>query len=175
VGWRTPITLLVLLGVLLGAGYYGYRTVISPSTDKDKSAGPTATCTKQRVFHRGQKIVSRDIVVNVYNAGSIANLASDTLAGLHNNGFLRGVATNAPSGISATNVSILTRQARLPQVRLVARQFKGHVKFRKSRPLAAGIDVVVGDGFKGMKDHAAKSLRLSHVVRTCTHLAHQAG
>lgn len=174
-GWRTPITLLVLLGVLLGAGYYGYRTVISPSTGRDKSSGPNTTCTKQRVFHRGQKIMSHDILVNVYNAGSIANLASDTLAGLHDNGFLRGVAANAPSGISATNVSILTRHARVPQVRLVARQFKGHVVFRKARPLAAGIDVVVGDEFKGMKDHAVRSLRLSHVVRTCTHVAHKAG
>jgi hypothetical protein len=176
VGWRTPITLLVLLGVLLGAGYYGYRTVISPNTDdNNKSSGPTATCTKHRVFHRGQKILSKDILVNVYNAGSIANLATDTLAGLHDNGFLRGVAANAPSGISATNVSILTRQARLPQARLVAQQFKGHVVIRQAHPLAAGIDVVVGDDFQGMMDHAARSLRLSHVVRTCTDLAHHAG
>jgi hypothetical protein len=174
VGWRTPITLLVLLGVLFGAGYYGYRTVISPNTDKDKSSGPTTTCTKQRVFHRGQKIVSKDILVNVYNAGSIANLAGDTLVALHGSGFLRGVAANAPSGISATNVTILTRHSRFPQVRLVARQFKGHVVIRKGRPLAAGIDVVVGDDFKGMKAHAVRSLRLGHVVRTCTHIAQKA-
>jgi hypothetical protein len=174
VGWRTPITLLVLLGVLLGAGYYGYRTVISPTDDNGKASGPTTTCTKHRIFHRGQKIASRDILVNVYNAGSIANLASDTLSGLHGNGFRRGVAANAPSGISATNVTILTRHSLLPAVRLVARQFKGRVAFRTGRPLAAGIDVIVGDEFKGMKAHPARFLRLGRVVRTCTHIAHAA-
>jgi hypothetical protein len=175
VGWRTPITLLVLLAVLLGAGYYGYRTVISPSDDNSKNSGPATTCTKHRVFHRGQKIASSDILVNVYNAGSIANLASDTLGSLHGNGFQRGVAANAPSGISATNVTILTRHSALPEVRLVARQFQGRVAFRKGRPLAAGIDVIVGDEFKGMKAHAVKFLRLGRVVRTCTRNAGQAG
>ena len=80
-GWKTPVTLLVLLGVLLGAAYYGYHTVISPATGDDTSTNPPGKkCTKQRVFHRGQTIVSKDVLVNVYNAGSIAGLAASTAA-----------------------------------------------------------------------------------------------
>jgi hypothetical protein len=176
VGWKTPVTLLVLLGVLLGAAYYGYQTVISPATGDDTST-KTATkqCAKARVFHRGQKIVSKDVVVNVYNAGSIAGLAGSTLDALHHNGFLRGVADNAPAGVGATNVTIVTRHPRLPQVKLVANQFKGHVAVRPGRPLAAGIDVVVGDDFVGIDRSALKRLSLHHLVRTCTHSAHRAG
>jgi LytR cell envelope-related transcriptional attenuator len=176
VGWKTPVTLLVLLGVLLGAAYYGYHTVISPATGDDTSTNPPGKkCTKQRVFHRGQTIRSKDVLVNVYNAGSIAGLAGNTLDALHHNGFLRGVAENAPAGIGATNVTIVTRHPRLPQVKLVANQFKGHVALRRGRPLAAGIDVVVGDRFVGVNRKALKRLRLHHVVRTCTHIAHTAG
>jgi hypothetical protein len=176
VGWKTPVTLLVLLGVLLGAAYYGYHTVISPATGNDTSTKtPVTKCTKQRIFHRGQTIVSKDVLVNVYNAGSIAGLAGSTLDALHHNGFLRGVADNAPPGIGATNVTIVTRHPRLPQVKLVANQFKGRVALRPGRPLAAGIDVVVGDRFVGVNRKALKRLRLHHVVRTCTHTAHAAG
>lgn len=174
-GWKTPITLLVLLGVLLGAAYYGYRTVISPATGSDNSSSPTTKCVKQRVFHRGQVIMSKDVFVNVYNAGSIAGLAGATLHALHHNGFLPGAADNAPPGVTATNVTVVTKHSRLPQVKLVASQFKGHVVVRAGRPLAAGIDVVVGDSFVGVDHLAPRHLRLQHLVRTCTHLAHGAG
>jgi LytR cell envelope-related transcriptional attenuator len=176
VGWRTPITLLVLLGVLLGAAFYGYQTVISPATgsdDKSPSSGPK--CVKRQVFHRGQAILARDVVVNVYNSGSIAGLAGDTLAALHRNGFEAGVAENAPPGVAATNVTIVTRNRRLPQVRLVARQFKGHVAIRLGKPLAVGVNVIVGDDFVGVDHQALSHLRLRHLVHTCTHITHRAG
>jgi hypothetical protein len=176
VGWKTPITLLVLLGVLLGAAFYGYRTVISPATGSDdNSGGPTTKCVKRHVFHRGQVIMSKDILVNVYNAGSVAGLAGGTLDALHHQGFHRGVADNAPLGVRATNVTILTKHSRLPQVRLVASQFKGHVTIKAGKPLAPGIDVVVGDNFVGIDHHALKHLRLRHLVSTCTHLARGVG
>ena len=37
--WRTPITLVVLLVILLGAAYYGWQTVVNPTND----AGTTTT------------------------------------------------------------------------------------------------------------------------------------
>ena len=40
--WRTPITMVVLLGVLLGAAYYGWNTIVTPDDDNkaDKSDDP---------------------------------------------------------------------------------------------------------------------------------------
>ncbi len=169
--WKTPITLLVLLGVLLGAGYYGWRTIISPATGDAGSTNQPhhhgTHCAKRQAFHKGQKFKSKDIIVNVYNAGAIPNLAGDTLAKLGAKGFKQGVADNAPSGVGAANVTILTSDRRLPQVQLVASQFKGRVTYTSGPALAAGIDVIVGDSFVGADPSARKYLTLHHAISTC--------
>jgi LytR cell envelope-related transcriptional attenuator len=170
VSWKTPVTLVVLLGVLLGAAYYGWRTIISPATSdatqQTHRDGPK--CTKKQAYHKGQTIKAKDIIVNVYNAGAIAGLADQTLTTLANKGFRSGVADNAPGGVSATNVTILTSDKQSPQVQLVAHQFKGKVVISKGPPLAAGIDVIVGDSFAGTKDGAKVYLTLHHSITTCT-------
>jgi hypothetical protein len=165
------VTLLVLLVLLLGASFYGWQTIISPATEDNTSAGgpkPPDKCEQVQQFHRGQLIRSDDIVVNVYNAGSVANLAEETLQALKDQGFKPGVFDNAPSRVGATNVTILTQGKLTPQVRLVAKQFKGDVKYANGAPIAAGINVVVGDDFKGVDANAKKALRLKRDVSTCS-------
>ncbi len=166
--WRTPITLLVLLVVLLGAAYYGWQTIISPATDGGTTPVTVKpACTDRHQFRKGQRIRSRNVVVNVYNAGGIGGLAADTLATMTKRGFKKGVADNV-SGIGASNVTILTDGNASPQIRLVANQFKGKVKLVKGARMAPGIDVVVGDSFHGIDKTAARSLLLRHDVSTCT-------
>ena len=169
--WKTPVTLLVLLVLLLGAAFYGWQTIISPATeDNNKASGPKPTdkCGRVQQFHRGQVIRAGDIVVNVYNAGSISNLAEDTLKGLRQRGFKAGVFDNAPSRVTATNVTILTGGKLSPEVRLVAKQFKGVVSYSRAAEIDPGINIVVGDDFKGIDGKAKKSLRLKRDVSTCT-------
>jgi hypothetical protein len=172
VTWKTPVTLLILLVLLLGAALYGWQTIISPATDdKNQAAGshdPPDKCDQTQQLHRGQVIRADDIVVNVYNAGSVANLAEETLDDLKRRGFQSGVFDNAPSRVSATNVTILTQGKVTPQVRLVAKQFKGDVKYAKGSPIDVGIDVIVGNEFKGIDAHAKKALRLKRDVSTCS-------
>lgn len=172
--WKTPITLLVLLAVLLGAGYYGWRTIVSPATGSNDTlshasrGAPRHACLKKGdPTKKGQRLVTKDVLVNVYNSGAISGLAGDTLAAMHVRGFLEGVAENAPVGTRASNVMIITADKRAPEVRLVASQFKGRVVFKKGTPLAPGVDVVVGDSFVGV-DHTARTfLRLRQHVPTC--------
>ena len=169
--WKTPVTMLILLVLLLGAAFYGWQTIISPATEGDPTATgpkPTDKCEQVLQFHRGQLIRSDDIVVNVYNAGSIANLAEDTLNDLKQRGFKSGAFDNAPSRVSATNVTILTQGKLTPQVRLVAKQFKGEVKYARGAPIETGIDIIVGDEFRGIDANAKKSLRLKRDVSTCS-------
>ena len=174
--WKTPITLLVLLAVLLGAGYYGWRTIISPATGNNDKASHASRgahhhrCVKKGDAARnGQRLVSKDVLVNVYNSGAISGLAGDTLAAMHVRGFLEGVAENAPVGTRASNVTIITADKRAPEVRLVASQFKGRVVFTKGTPLAPGVDVVVGDSYVGVDHKADKFLQLRRHVQTCGH------
>ena len=165
--WRTPITLGILLAVLLGAAYYGWQTIASPAENESPTAKKSPGCKKTVEFRKGQKIKSSDITVNVYNAGSIVGLADNTLHDLHDQGFVRGTAENAPEEVTARNVTILTDSKKSPQVELVASQFRGRVRIASGPALADGIDIIVGDSFKGVASSAKKSLRVKQNVETC--------
>jgi LytR cell envelope-related transcriptional attenuator len=171
VTWKTPITLLVLLVLLLGGAFYGWKTIISPATeDKTSSSNNKPTpdkCERVEQFHRGQLIRADDVVVNVYNAGDVANLAEETLQDLKARGFKSGVFDNAPSRVSATNVTIITQGKLSPQVHLVAKQFKGKVQYAKGASINTGIDIVVGNDFAGIDHKAKKVLKLKKDVSTC--------
>lgn len=164
---RTPVTLLVLLGALLGAAYYGWQTVVTPddSDEPPKATGPV--CTEVVKYRKGEVIRSRDIVVNVYNAGTLTGLAAETMDTLHDKGFRRGVVANAPGTVETRQVLIMTKSPRSPEVKLVARQFHGKVTIRAGRDLGAGIDVVLGDGFKSVDRNADTKVKLKRPVKAC--------
>ena len=62
--WKTPVTLVVLLGVLLGAAYYGWASVVSGGS-ADKKATPTPpTCATTQVG-KGQRLTAKNVLVNV--------------------------------------------------------------------------------------------------------------
>lgn len=164
--WRTPITLVVLLVVLLGAALYGWQTIISPAREDDENAEPTSTCENKTEFRKGQVIRSEDILVNVYNAGNRVGLAGETLASLVKRGFAEGEAANASDDVKATNVSVVGDR-KSPDVRLVAAQFKGSVKYLKDDEQTEGIDVVVGDKFQGVRKSATKKIKLKQDVEVC--------
>jgi len=168
VNWRTPITLGVLLGVLLGAAFYGWQTVISPARENDKEADAEPKCENVVEFRKGDVIKPDDIIVNVYNAGTEAGLAGATLDRMVIRGFKRGTAANAPSNVRARNVTIITNDKTSPTVRLVARQFKGKVRYINVDDLSPGVDVVVGNEFIGVNAKAKRTLTIKKDVSSCT-------
>ncbi len=173
--WRTPITLSVLVVILIGAAYYGWQSVVAPpddSVDNTAQGTPTTppTCKEVTEVRKEKRIDAEDVLVNVYNAGTIPGLATTTLAALEGEGFRAGVADNAPAGATATNVTILTSSRQSPAVRLLAQQFGGEVAYADAvaddRP---GIDVVVGDAFQSVDVEADNFLVLREraVSTTC--------
>ncbi len=174
--WKSPITLLVLIGLLLGAAYYGWRNVSEPDAKSPTATAPLTKkpkCATVEKFRKGQEIGAEDVVVNVFNAGSTTGLATETLDSLVAKGFTRGEADNAPGDVTAGNVTIVTKQKDDPTVRLVALQFKGTVEFAEGPDLAPGVDVFVGDGFRSVDDEAQRVLRLERAVSTCTSVKQQ--
>ncbi len=168
--WKTPITLLVLLGVLLGAAYYGWQTVIAPATENDETAPPsetTPTCQQVPEFRKGDKVRARDVTVNVYNAGIISGLADDTLNALADKGFKPGESANAPDDILTTNVTILVGERTTPLIRLVARQFKGPIRFERGPELDPGVDVLIGNEFRAVDRSANSFVRVKRAIMTC--------
>ncbi len=166
--WKTPITLVVLLGLLLGAAVYGWQTIISPSEpDKPAAQGQPKKCAKKTTFKKGQVVRAENIVVNVFNAGVISGQAGNTLSALVGKGFRAGVADNAPDSQTARNVTIVTPTRESPEVRLVRLQFVGAVRVVPGN-LEKGIDVVVGDNFRAVNPNAATSLRLGRTITSCS-------
>jgi hypothetical protein len=164
--------MLALLGILLGAAWYGWATITSADDDDEQPQARTEPrgprCANSQVFKKGTTIQAKTITVNVFNAGLITGLAGETLDDLVDNGFRRGAAENAPTGITATNVTIITNTLNSPQVRLVARQFRGDVRVVEGDAIRPGINVVIGDNFRGVDDAARERLVVQRTVKTCT-------
>lgn len=165
--WKTPVTLVVLLGVLLGAAYYGWASVVSGGSADKKTTPTTPTCATTQVG-KGQRLTAKNVLVNVYNAGSVEGLANRTLTTLKARGFRGGVVSNAPTGIFTRSVMILARDRRAPQVQLVAQQFRGPVAFGRPHDVAAGVNVVVGDNFGGFRKRILRAIVVHRPVQACS-------
>lgn len=155
--WKTPITMFVLVVIVVGAAFWGWRAVVSPAepsstpattTGPTKPTEPTATCQEVKERER-ERVDSKDVLVNVYNAGGISGLATETLGTLTGKDFRTGVAEDAPAGVTATNVTIVTKDRQDIDVKLVALQFNGEVTYSDG-DIAPGVDVVVGDQFESI-------------------------
>ena len=88
------------------------------------------------------------------------------------NGFQQGLAANAPAGVTATNVTILTSTPASPRVQLVKAQFKGPVKVLAGPDLASGVEVIVGPEFVGMQRQVRRTPRTLTVQKATTVCAH---
>lgn len=166
--WKTPITLVVLLGILLGAAVYGWQTIVSPNETKKPTTAPepASKCERKTTFKKGQTIRAEDIVVNVYNAGGISGLAGNTLSALVGKAFQAGVSDNAPGRQKARNVTIVTNVPKSPAIRLVRIQFLGPVRVVPGE-LAPGIDVIVGDNFRAVDPNASTNITLKRTITSC--------
>lgn len=171
--WKTPLTLVVLLVILLGGAYYGWQTVLTPAAD-DRTAAeettPTTGCLDKAVYPAGAVVMAKSLRVNVWNAGSRSGLAGDTLAELTDKGFREGRAGNGAGGLQVTNVTVTTNaEGGDPKAELVAQQFKGHVDIVVQSPGNGprGINVYVGDAFKRVDRSAPVRLRLPDRVQLC--------
>ncbi len=91
-------------------------------------------------------------MVSVFNAGSRAGLAESTLNGLAKRGFRRGEAGNAPANAKLRFVQVWTTRKHDAAAKLVARQFGKKTLLRVvTTDLGPGIDVLVGNDFRGLK------------------------
>ncbi len=143
----TGITLLVLMGILVAGALYGVKSLFAPLPD-ETTADATSACVRTSV-KKGQRVTSRQVLVSVYNAGSRAGLADQTLASLTRRGFRKGAVGNAPDSARVRVAQVWTTGGDDTAARLVARQFGRAVTIRRVRTdLGPGIDVVVGNGFR---------------------------
>ncbi len=147
----TAVTLLVLCGLLLIAAVVGAKALLSPfpGSSAAPSAAASPSCTVKSV-RKGQKILARQVVVSVFNAGNRPGLADLTLNRLHRRGFQRGTTGNITAMVRF--VQVWTTHKQDPTATLVARQFGPGTLVRVTKQnLGPGIAVVVGNDFNGLQ------------------------
>ncbi len=162
----TAVTLLVLLALVGAGGYYGYRELFAPLGD-DVSASPGGRdC--ERGLRRGETVRTGDVTVSVLNAGTTNGLAGRVQGALVRRGFIAGTTDNAPDDQTVRFVRVLAPSTRDPAARLVAVQFGARTVIQRSREnLGPGVDVIVGDRFRGLEKDAPRRLRATVAGSGC--------
>jgi hypothetical protein len=159
----TAVTLVVLLLILAAGVLVGVRALLAPV---GQHASPTPDCSTTSLL-KGQRVRAGQVEVSVFNAGSRAGLADLTMSRLVARGFSQGDVGNAPSGAKVRTVQVWSTRANDASARLVARQFGPAVRVRRvNRDLGAGVDVVVGDGFRSLAK-APRALVVRHSQSAC--------
>ncbi len=151
---RTPLTLLVLLGVLCYGAWWGWTNVI-----REVPAAPPPPCVNTKV-PKGQ-LKSSQVVVSVYNGGDKRGLAGDVGRALRERGFKIQRTTNTGEKIQRT--TIVGANAKNPEVLLVKRFFKDAV-VRADRRVDGSVDVLVGNRYGGFN----KKAKTVYTVKTST-------
>ena len=144
---RTPITLLLLLGVLCYAAWWGYTNVLRPIPP-----APAQPCVDQRLT-KGQ-LKSSQVTVKVFNGGSKRGLAGDVGRALRDRGFNVIRTTNTAEKISKT--VIVGADPKNPEVLLVKGFFKEAV-VKGDKRADHTVDILVGNKYGGFNKSAKRT------------------
>ena len=145
----TAVTLVVLLLVLGGMGLLGIKQLTAPLPDGSSS---TKSCTGAEKQVKGY-LKRSEVQVSVFNAGSRSGLATSTLDKVERAGFRAGNAGNAPGTAEVARAIVWTTKPDDMAALLVARAFGRRTKVEVTKTdLGPGIDVLVGDRFKGKSE-----------------------
>ena len=151
---RTPVTLLILFGMLLYGAWWGYNNIIKPIPPL-----PPEPCVDQ-VVEKGQ-LKSGQVVVRVYNGGDRKGLAADVGRSLRGRGFRVVLTTNTVEKIQKT--VIVGAAGNNPEVLFVKSFFKEAV-VRSDKRVDRTVDVLVGNKYGGFK----KDAKTTYQVDTTT-------
>jgi LytR cell envelope-related transcriptional attenuator len=148
---RTPVTLLILLGVLCYGAWWGYTNILKPIPP-----APPTPCVDQTVT-KGE-LNSSQVVVSVYNGGDRKGLAGDVGRALRDRGFKVMRTTNTGEKIQRT--VIVGADVKNPEVILVKGFFKD-VVLRADKRADHSVDVLVGNKYGGLNKGAKRTLAVS--------------
>jgi predicted amino acid-binding ACT domain protein len=148
---RTPVTLLVLFGMLLYGAWWGYNNIIKPVPPL-----PPEPCVEQTV-PKGQLKASQ-VVIKVYNGGDRKGLAADVSRSLRNEGFRVVQTDNTVEKIQKT--VIVGADANNPEVLFVKSFFK-EATTRSDQRVDRTVDVLVGNRYGGFDKNAKATYQIN--------------
>lgn len=144
---KTPLTLLVLLGIVIFGAVWGWKALTTPISE-----GSSSPCVMITI---GPKLYPAQVTVRVYNGGSVAGLAASQADELRSRGFRVIKTTNTSVEVTSTRVVGFSQNS--PEVQLVAAQFKDVTVLADQRA-DHSVDVYVGNTFGGVVDGATNQI-----------------
>ncbi len=141
---RTPLTLLVLLGVLCYGAWWGYTNLLKPVPPT-----PPTPCVNQKVS--AGVLRSTQVTVSVYNGGTKKGLAGDVGRSLRSRGFK--VSSTGNTGQKIEQTIVVGAGAKNPEVLLVQSFFKKS-KIKVDKRADHSVDVLVGNDYGGFNKKA---------------------
>lgn len=146
---RTPLTLLVLLGVLVYGAWWGWTNVAAPPAPPQRVA-----CVDQKVVKNQLK--SSQVTVNVFNGGKARGLAGTVAQDLRRKGFKTSRVGNTDAETVSTTI-VVGASKNNPEVKLVLTFFK-KAKVREDKRSDHSVDVLVGNKYAGFNSKAATTI-----------------
>ncbi|MEL4359140.1 MULTISPECIES: LytR C-terminal domain-containing protein [unclassified Luteococcus] len=146
----TPITLLVLLGILVFGARWGWKNVIAPAPP-----APLIPCTEQNV---GKALTAQHVSVKVFNGGSRSGLASTVGTQLKGVGFKVVKTGNTDVEVSAPQ--IIGAAVDNPEVKLVAGFFPG-AQIKADGRADHTVEVLVGNQKTNFNPKAPASIAVT--------------
>lgn len=160
----TTVTMSVLVVVLVTMAVLGFSQLTEPLP-----AGPSSSTSCSDAEKQVQAFLKRrEVQVSVFNAGTKRGLASATLEKIEEGGFRAGNSGNAPANAKVRRALVWTTEPDDPAAALVAKALGRRTKVEvTTTDLGPGVDVLVGNRFKGLNPRAAKRIKLTQPVETC--------
>lgn len=146
---RTPLTLLILLGILCYGAWWGYNNIIKPSPPI-----PQTPCVPTKVIKK--QLQTSQVTVQVFNGGDKKGLAGDVSRNLQNAKFNTLLPQNA-SGSKVGKTVIVGNGAKNPEVLLVKSYFK-NASVKADGRANRTVDVQVGNQYAGFNSGAKKTI-----------------
>lgn len=149
--FKTPLTLLVLLGFVLAVGAWGYRAVATPVPK-----APPKPCVVTSI---GPTYTPKNAWIRIYNGTDRSGLAKNTKLVFGSAGFHVLKAVNADAPVAATHVAGVAADS--PEVQLVMSYFPKGTPFVADPVKYADhmVDIYLGEDFTPSELTAAKPLK----------------
>lgn len=154
--------MVILLGILVGGGWWGWNSLVNSSAEP--------TCTEQKLANN--RLVPKQVVLNVYNGGARAGSAGRVADALKQRGFNIDKIANEPKGDKVDVVALRGAAANAPEMLLVAGQLN-----QKAVMIADGrtdhtVDLVIGAGFGSVKLKGIPSVTVAPGSTVCLPVIH---
>jgi aspartokinase len=149
--------MVILLGILAGGGWWGWKSLMS------SSAQPT--CTEQKLTNN--RLVAKQVVLNVYNGGARAGSAGRVADALKKRGFNIDKISNEPKGDKVDVVVLRGATATAPEMLLVAGQLNQKAVMVADGRTDHTVDMVIGAGFGSVRLKGIPSVAVAAGTTVC--------